>query len=224
TRHPCRTRARPRPARRRSGRSNRARLVRWRRARRTAAAPRARSRGSGAARGRRRRGTPRRRVPSRASSDRTRPRHEGPPAGRPPRGRWRASPFCGREHITALRAGREPLAYDGRVSLLKRRGEIALALASLVMGLGLAEAGARMLGAGSPRASGYAPVNTRRRGMSPTNARGYRDNEHPTAKPAGVRRLLSLGDSFAWGAGVEFEDAYPQRLPRGLSPRPARPR
>src|SRR5262249_20643424 len=115
------------------------------------------------------------------------------------------------------------LAYDGRVPLLKRRGEIALALASLVMGLGLAEAGARLLGAGSPHASGYAPVNTRRRGMSPTNARGYRDNEHPTAKPPGVRRLLSLGDSFAWGAGVEFEDAYPQRLERGMRRRRREP-
>jgi hypothetical protein len=109
------------------------------------------------------------------------------------------------------------------VSPLKRRGEIALALASLVVGLGLAEAGARIVGAGAPHASGYAPVNTRRRGMSPTNARGYRDNEHPTAKPPGVRRMLSLGDSFAWGAGVEFEDAYPQRLERGLSRRRREP-
>jgi hypothetical protein len=98
-----------------------------------------------------------------------------------------------------------------------------LALASLVIGLGLAEAGARIVGAGAPHTSGYAPVNTRRRGMSPTNARGYRDNEHPTAKPPGVRRLLSLGDSFAWGAGVEFEDAYPQRLERGLSRRRREP-
>ena len=44
----------------------------------------------------------------------------------------------------------------------------------------------------------------------------------PLAKPAGVRRVLSLGDSFAWGASVEFEDAYPQRLERGLTRRRAR--
>jgi hypothetical protein len=110
-----------------------------------------------------------------------------------------------------------------RVRLSTRRGEIALAIASAVSFLVIGEVAARLLGAGNPRASGYAPVNTRRRGMSPTNARGYRDNEHPAAKPPGVRRLLSLGDSFAWGAGIEFEDAYPQRLERGLSRRRREP-
>jgi GDSL-like Lipase/Acylhydrolase family len=110
-----------------------------------------------------------------------------------------------------------------RVSAQKRRGEIALVLASIALVLTLAEVGARLLGAGTPRPSGYAPVNTRRRGMSPTNAKGYRDNEHPLAKPAGVRRLLSLGDSFAWGAGIEFEDTYPQRLERSLSRRRREP-
>jgi hypothetical protein len=34
-----------------------------------------------------------------------------------------------------------------------------------------------------------------------------------------VRRVLSLGDSFAWGASVEFEDGYPQRLERALTRR-----
>ncbi|MCI0573841.1 MAG: SGNH/GDSL hydrolase family protein, partial [Myxococcaceae bacterium] len=29
-------------------------------------------------------------------------------------------------------------------------------------------------------------------------------------------RVVSLGDSFAWGAGVDFDDAYPQRLERAL--------
>ena len=44
--------------------------------------------------------------------------------------------------------------------------------------------------------------------MAPTNSRGYRDLERAVPKPAGVRRLLSLGDSFAWGASVEFDDTY----------------
>jgi GDSL-like Lipase/Acylhydrolase family len=35
--------------------------------------------------------------------------------------------------------------------------------------------------------------------------------------------VLSLGDSFAWGASVEFEDAYPQRLERGLTRRRREP-
>jgi hypothetical protein len=51
------------------------------------------------------------------------------------------------------------------------------------------------------------------------NAHGYRDLARINPKPAGVRRVLSLGDSFAWGAGVEFEDAYPQRLERALTRR-----
>jgi hypothetical protein len=55
--------------------------------------------------------------------------------------------------------------------------------------------------------------------MQPKNSRGYRDRERALAKPPGVRRVVSLGDSFAWGASVEFEDAYPQRLERGLSRR-----
>jgi hypothetical protein len=32
-----------------------------------------------------------------------------------------------------------------------------------------------------------------------------------------VRRVVALGDSFAWGVGVELEDDYPQRLERGLN-------
>ena len=35
--------------------------------------------------------------------------------------------------------------------------------------------------------------------------------------------MVSLGDSFAWGASIEFEDAYPQRLERGLARRRGEP-
>ena len=87
----------------------------------------------------------------------------------------------------------------------------------------LAETLIRLTGGVDPGPSGYAPVNTRRRGMAPTNSRGYRDKERTTTKPAGSRRLLSLGDSFAWGAGVEFDDTYAQRLERHLSRRRQEP-
>ena len=85
--------------------------------------------------------------------------------------------------------------------------------------LALGEVAARALGVGGPHSSGYAPVNTNRRAMRPRNSHGYRDLERPLVKPAGVHRVVSLGDSFAWGASVEFEDAYPQRLERSLTRR-----
>ena len=91
--------------------------------------------------------------------------------------------------------------------------------ASIAVFAAAGEAAVRLLGLGAPRPTGYAPVDTKRRAMQPKNSRGYRDRERTVARPPGVRRVVSLGDSFAWGASVEFEDAYPQRLERGLSRR-----
>ena len=104
-----------------------------------------------------------------------------------------------------------------------RRNELLLLLGSVIVFLLLAEGAVRLLGAGQPRPTGYAPVNTNRRAMRPQNSRAYRDRERTLAKPAGVHRVVSLGDSFAWGASVEFEDAYPQRLERGLTRRRGEP-
>ncbi len=100
-----------------------------------------------------------------------------------------------------------------------RRAEVALLFFSILFFLLLAEGVVRLLGLADPRPSGYAPVSTRRRGMAPTNSRGYRDKERTLAKPPGLKRLLSLGDSFAWGAGIEFDDTYGQRLERQLGRR-----
>jgi len=107
----------------------------------------------------------------------------------------------------------------GAVTTGARRGELVLLLASVVFVLLAAEAGIRLAHADQPRPTGYAPVNTNRRAMRPRNSRAYRDLERTTAKPPGTRRVVSQGDSFAWGGGVEFEDAYPQRLERGLTRR-----
>jgi hypothetical protein len=104
-----------------------------------------------------------------------------------------------------------------------RRAELVLLLASVLVFLLFGELAVRLLGAGRPQPTGYAPVNTNRRAMRPQNAHGYRDRERAAVKPAGVHRVLSLGDSFAWGASVEFEDAYPQRLERGLTRRRGEP-
>lgn len=100
-----------------------------------------------------------------------------------------------------------------------RRGELLLLVGAVLFVFLIAEAAVRIVGADQPRPTGYAPVDTNRRAARPVNARGYRDLPRAIPKPAGVRRVLSLGDSFAWGASVEFEDAYPQRLERALTRR-----
>jgi len=87
------------------------------------------------------------------------------------------------------------------------------------VGLGLAEAGVRLLGLARPRPTGYAPVNTARPVSKPRNSLGYRDLERAVEKPPGARRIVVLGDSFTWGAGVDFDDAYPRRLERALARR-----
>ena len=97
-----------------------------------------------------------------------------------------------------------------------RRSNWLLLLGGCAAGVLLLEGAVRALGLLEPRPTGYAPLDTDRRAGRPRNSRGYRDEERTPAKPPGTRRLLSLGDSFAWGASVHFEDAYPQRLERGL--------
>jgi lysophospholipase L1-like esterase len=98
-----------------------------------------------------------------------------------------------------------------------RRGEVALLAASVAGFLVLAEGVARLRGLGDPAPTGYAPVITPVTSATPLNSRGYRDRERTAAKPPGTRRVLCLGDSFAWGSGVHFDDALPQRLERGLN-------
>jgi lysophospholipase L1-like esterase len=51
------------------------------------------------------------------------------------------------------------------------------------------------------------------------NSLGLRDDEIPLAKPAGERRILSLGDSFTFALGVRFEDLYVQQLEARLAKR-----
>ena len=100
-----------------------------------------------------------------------------------------------------------------------RRGELLLLTGAVLFVLISAEVAVRIVAGGAPPVTGYAPVDTNRRAARPINPRGYRDHARAMPKPAGVRRVLSLGDSFAWGASVEFEDAYPQRLERALTRR-----
>jgi lysophospholipase L1-like esterase len=49
------------------------------------------------------------------------------------------------------------------------------------------------------------------------NSEGFRDAKvHPARKPAGVTRVLLLGDSFTFGQAVNYEDAWPVLAERAL--------
>ncbi len=48
------------------------------------------------------------------------------------------------------------------------------------------------------------------------NQRGLRDGEHPYARLPDSRRILVLGDSFAWGYGVEEPERFSERLEASL--------
>jgi hypothetical protein len=52
------------------------------------------------------------------------------------------------------------------------------------------------------------------------NSLGMRDREHPRRKPAGVYRILVLGDSFIQGHGVRLEDTMVTRLETRLARTP----
>src|SRR5215831_7705557 len=53
------------------------------------------------------------------------------------------------------------------------------------------------------------------------NREGYRDIDHPLAKPAGVYRILLLGDSMSEGVEVALQDLYWKRLETILPQCPA---
>jgi lysophospholipase L1-like esterase len=48
------------------------------------------------------------------------------------------------------------------------------------------------------------------------NSLGFRDREFPVPKPPGEYRLLTLGDSFTYGSGIQLQDTWPKQLERLL--------
>lgn len=85
---------------------------------------------------------------------------------------------------------------------------------AFALGLGLAEMALRLMppGAGSFRDTQVATRKSSQRWLP-----SWRNRSPPGPKPAGVFRILSLGDSFAWGDGIHSEDAYPDRIERRLN-------
>ena len=50
-----------------------------------------------------------------------------------------------------------------------------------------------------------------------SNSHGFRDREYSIQKPAGVKRVVVLGDSFTWGWGVEQQDIFTEVAEQALS-------
>jgi lysophospholipase L1-like esterase len=115
-------------------------------------------------------------------------------------------------------------------------GSLILLVASLAVALALAEAGLRLLGyRGEPilRISNsyhvedpvldwrYVPNSEVRNGrvVYRYNAAGFRDTDHVVQKPAGVKRILVLGDSVTEGYGVEWPHVFAHVLQSRLGKR-----
>lgn len=114
---------------------------------------------------------------------------------------------------------------------------IALAFASIVFAAGLCELGLRLAGgepvavnpdqrhfwvhhptlgwANRPGASGVFDNGYFRVHVA-INSRGLRGPEVPLARPDDVRRVVVVGDSFAWGFGVEEDETFAARLESSL--------
>lgn len=97
-----------------------------------------------------------------------------------------------------------------------RVAEAALLLCGTLLGLACLEAAIRFAGPRPLPRGGY-PVVRGGASFRPENSAGYRDVEHTKKKPPGVHRAVFLGDSFTYGAGVLFDDAYGRRVARGLT-------
>ena len=99
-----------------------------------------------------------------------------------------------------------------------RRGELFLVVGGLATALVLGEAVAHLLRPGATPSS-YPRVRLAGANGGPFNSLGYRDRERSKEKPTGVRRIVSLGDSFAWGWGILLDDTYARRVERMLTER-----
>lgn len=95
----------------------------------------------------------------------------------------------------------------------RRVAEISLLLASLFVALVAVDLAAVWLLSRPPKKYPVAlfPEDRVR------NSAGFRDYEYPEEKAPGTFRVLGVGDSFTYGGGIDFDDAWPKRLERYLA-------
>lgn len=82
---------------------------------------------------------------------------------------------------------------------------LAVALVSLLITCLVLEVALRILVPEGPPGTSYGKEVHR-------NSLHLRDHEFAVPKPAGVQRVLVLGDSFTWGVGLDLEQTIPKRL------------
>ncbi len=78
--------------------------------------------------------------------------------------------------------------------------KLLVVLLGIAVGLAAAEIGVRIYYGTLPKAPEYK-----------LNKHGYRDVEHTLAKPAGTTRIAFIGDSYTFGAMVEFDKVFSTR-------------
>jgi hypothetical protein len=114
---------------------------------------------------------------------------------------------------------------------MRRAGlRLLLSIASILLGLTVAEIGVRVAGIAPPEVRSYDPVRgwqlrpgtiglQRSEGHSRVtiNHGGFRGPEVPTAKPRGVLRIAVLGDSFTEAMHVPYEETFCAVIERALA-------
>jgi GDSL-like Lipase/Acylhydrolase family len=93
---------------------------------------------------------------------------------------------------------------------------LVLTVASLAFVLTVLEFGGRVFGFFPPPSGAYRFSRTKGYELSPgqgdVNSEGFRDHEYQLTKPEHTFRIVAVGDSFTFGAGVKPEETYSKRL------------
>jgi sugar phosphate isomerase/epimerase len=90
------------------------------------------------------------------------------------------------------------------------RTNLLLLAGSVVVSVLLLEGVLRIIGPRSPNGTTYGkPIRI--------NSEGFRDREFVIPKAPGTYRILTLGDSFTWGAGLDVHETIPKQLEAKLN-------